>query len=177
MKKIVAFAGSNSKKSINKELSTYASSLIKNVEVIILDLNDFPLPIYGIDEETTNGIPQKAKELLEIIYSADGLVLSLAEHNGNFSAVFKNSYDWMSRIEKKLWNGIPMLLMATSPGERGGASVLTIAKNRFPYMGGNIVAVFSLPKFYDNFKDGSITNESLNLQLKEAVSILEKALN
>ena len=177
MKKIVAFAGSNSKKSINKELATYTSSLIRNVEVTILDLNDFPLPIYGIDEETTNGIPQKATEFLEIIHSADALVVSLAEHNGNFSAVFKNSYDWMSRIEKKLWNNIPMLLMATSPGERGGVSVLTIAKNGFPYMGGNIVADFSLPKFYDNFKDGSITNESLNLQLKEAVSILEKALN
>ncbi|MGB0879162.1 MAG: NADPH-dependent FMN reductase [Polaribacter sp.] len=176
MKKIVAFAGSNSKKSINKELAIYASSFIKNVEVIILDLNDFPLPMYGIDEETTNGIPQKAKEFLEIIHSADALAISLAEHNGNFSAVFKNIYDWMSRIERKIWNNIPMLLMATSPGGRGGATVLTIAKNKFPYMGGNIVADFSLPNFYDNFKEGSITNKSLNSQLQEAVAILEEKI-
>lgn len=176
MKKIVAFAGSNSKQSINKELAIYASSLLKEVEVTILDLNDFPIPIYGIDEENTNGIPKKATEFLEIIHNANGIILSLAEHNGNFSAVFKNMYDWMSRIEKKVWNNIPMLLMATSPGARGGASVLTIAKNGFPHLGGNIVADFSLPKFYDNFKDGIITDDVLNVQLKEAVSILEKSI-
>ena len=117
MKKIIAFAGSNSKKSINKDLVTYASSLLDNVEVEVLDLNNFPLPIYGIDEETENGIPNKASEFLKKIQSADGIILSLAEHNGNFASVFKNIYDWSSRIEKEVWNNTPMLLMATSPGQ------------------------------------------------------------
>ncbi|MEE9408306.1 MAG: NAD(P)H-dependent oxidoreductase [Polaribacter sp.] len=177
MKKIIAFAGSNSKKSINKELAIYASSLIKDVEVVVLDLNDFQVPIYGIDEETANGIPEQATEFLKTIHSSDGIILSLAEHNGNFAAVFKNIYDWSSRIEQKLWNNIPMLLMATSPGGRGGASVLSIAKSGFPHMGGNIVADFSLSSFYDNFNEGKVINEVLLVSLEKQVDKFKNALN
>ena len=132
MKKITVFAGSNSKQSINKQLVVYSASLVDNAEVKVLDLNDFPLPTYGIDEEIINGIPENAKRFLDILHESNGIILSLAEHNGNFTVAFKNLYDWMSRIEKKVWNEIPMLLMATSPGGRGGASVLNIAKNGFP---------------------------------------------
>lgn len=175
MKKIIAFAGSNSTKSINKQLAAYASSLVENVAVVILDLNDFPLPIYGVDEEIANGIPENSIKFLETIHDADGIILSLAEHNGNFSSVFKNVYDWMSRIEQKLWNDIPMLVMATSPGGRGGASALAIAKSGFPHMGGNIVSEFSLPSFYDNFKDNQVIGESKE-RLKEAVLLFQKAV-
>jgi len=176
MKKIIVFAGSNSDKSINKELAIYASSLVKNVESKILDLNDFLLPIYGIDEEKEHGIPEKSQKFLELIKNTDGIILSLAEHNGNFSVAFKNIFDWMTRIEQKLWHNKPMLLMATSPGGRGGASVLSIAKNTFPHMGGNVVADFSLPSFYDNFKQGSILNEELKSKLEIAVSEFQKGL-
>ena len=176
MKKIVAFAGSSSKKSINKELATYALSLVNGTETTILDLNDFPLPVYGIDEETENGIPKNAQAFFDIIQGADGVILSLAEHNGNFTVAFKNIFDWMSRIEQKMWNNKPMLLMATSPGGRGGSSALSIAKNGFPHMGGNVIVDFSLPSFYDNFKDGNIVNDELNNQLKKAVSSLEKSI-
>jgi NAD(P)H-dependent FMN reductase len=69
-----------------------------------------------------------------------------------------------------------MLLMATSPGARGGATVLEVAKGRFPYMGGNIVADFSFPSFSENFSEGVITNEALNSELKAATSKLQEAL-
>lgn len=176
MKKIIAFAGSNSKTSINKQLAVYASSLVNNTEVEVLDLNDFELPIYGIDYENDNGIPKNAKTFLDYIKSSDGIVLSLAEHNGAYATVFKNLFDWMSRIEGKLWLNKPMLLMATSPGARGGASVLEIAKNRFPFNGGNIVAEFSLPFFGENFSEGKIINKDLNSELIKQVKIFQKAL-
>lgn len=176
MKKIIAFAGSNSKNSINKQLVSYSANLIENIEAKILDLNDFPLPVYGIDSETANGIPENATLFLNEIKNADGVILSLAEHNGNFSTAFKNIYDWMSRIEQKLWSNKPMLVMATSPGGRGGASVLAIAKAGFPHMGGNVIADFSLPSFYDNFKDGSIVNEDLKKELQKAISTFKKEL-
>ena len=176
MKKIIAFAGSNSKASINKELVTYTSSLVSNVDVSILDLNDFELPVYGIDLENEKGIPDNAHKFLEAIKSTDGIVLSLAEHNGAYSTVFKNIFDWMSRIDGKLWNEKPMLLMATSPGARGGLGVLEIAKGRFPYMGGNIVAEFSFPSFFDNFKDGKIVNDELSSELNNQVKVFKKAL-
>lgn len=176
MKQIIAFAGSNSKASINKELAIYASTLVEGVEVKTLDLNDFDLPLYGIDYEVANGIPDNAQAFLDLIKSSDGIVLSLAEHNGAYAAVFKNLFDWMSRIDGKLWSDKPMLLMATSPGGRGGATVLEIAQGRFGYMGGNIVGSFSLPSFGDNFSDGKITNKELNNQLLEEVEQFAESL-
>lgn len=176
MKKIIAFAGSNSKKSINKQLVVYASGLQQEAEVSVLDLNDYPLPIYGVDEEIENGIPENAMKFLNEIKEADGIMLSLAEHNGNFTTAFKNIVDWMSRIEQKVWHNKPMLLLSTSPGGRGGASAMAIAKNGFPHMGANVIVDFSLPKFYDNFKDGRGVNEEFNQEIKEAVTTFQKAV-
>jgi chromate reductase len=176
MKKIIAFAGSNSKESINKQLATYATSLVSNVDVTILDLNAFNLPLYGIDLENEKGIPDNAHKFLDIIKSTDGIILSLAEHNGAYSTAFKNIFDWMSRIDGKLWSNKPMLLMATSPGARGGASVLEIAKGRFPFMGGNIVSEFSLPIFGENFKDNKITNSDLNSSLLKSIETFQNNL-
>ncbi|MEP5338683.1 MAG: NAD(P)H-dependent oxidoreductase [Algibacter sp.] len=176
MKNIIAFAGSNSKNSINKDLATYASSLVEHVDVNVLDLNDFELPLYGIDYEIAHGIPDNAHKFLELIKSSNGIILSLAEHNGAYAAVFKNLFDWMSRIDGKLWSDKPMLLMATSPGARGGATVLDIAKGRFVFMGGHIVADFSFPSFGDNFKDGGVSNDELNSELLKKVELFQKAL-
>lgn len=176
MKKIIAFAGSNSKTSINKQLATYAASLVDNVEVDVLDLNDYDLPLYGIDLENEIGIPKDAHRFLDTIKSSDGIVLSLAEHNGTYATVFKNLFDWLSRIDGKLWSDKPMLLMSTSPGTRAGITGLDIAKGRFPFMGGNIISTFSLPNFNDNFEDEKIINSDLNDELKEAASKFQKAL-
>jgi chromate reductase, NAD(P)H dehydrogenase (quinone) len=176
MKNIIAFAGSSSKNSINKQLAEYTAGLLNDARTEVLDLNDFPVPIYSIDEEIANGIPQNAVAFLNKIQMSDGVVLSLAEHNGNFSAAFKNMFDWMSRIQKNLWNQIPMLLMSTSPGGNGAKSVLGIAKNGFPHMGGNIIADFSLPNFNANFLEGRLINDSLKDELLEAVSKFEKVI-
>jgi len=176
MKTIIAFAGSASKTSINKKLAAYAASLVDGTEVKVLDLNDYELPLYGIDREQESGIPANAEKFLKEIKEADGIVLSLAEHNGAYATVFKNIFDWMSRIDGKLWSNKPMLLMATSSGGRGGQTVLDIAKGRFPYMGGNIVADFSLPSFGDNFSDSGIKDATLAQKLEEAIFLLSKAV-
>ncbi|OUS00844.1 NADPH-dependent FMN reductase [Flavobacteriales bacterium 33_180_T64] len=176
MKNIIAFAGTNSKNSMNKDLAIYASTLVKDTTITVLDLNDFELPLYGIDYEVEHGIPDNAHKFLEYIKSSDGIILSLAEHNGAYATVFKNVFDWMSRIDGKLWSDKPMLLMATSPGARGGATVLEIAKGRFPYMGGHIVAEFSLPSFSQNFSDGKLINEELNNALVSEVEKFENAI-
>lgn len=177
MKKIIGLAGSNSKKSINKQLVGYALSKLDGFSNAVLDLNDFEVPIYGIDLENERGIPENAQKLSDSIEGADAIVLSLAEHNGSYAAVFKNIFDWMSRINPKVWRNKPMLLMSTSPGGRGGAGVLAGAKMAYPHQGGNIIAEFSLPSFFNNFKDEKIENEEFEAKLNVAVSEFEKAIN
>lgn len=176
MKNILAFAGSNSSDSINKQLATYASSVVENTNTTILDLNDFDLPIYSKDLEAKKGIPENAKAFFNHIKNTDGIVLSLAENNGSYAAVFKNLFDWISRLEQKTFLGKPMLLMATAPGSRGGASVLAAAHDRFPRHDAKIVAEFSLPFFGEKFKDGKITDTEFNSKLKEAVKTFQNSL-
>ena len=167
MKKIITIAGSNSQKSINKSLINYTANLLEKVNVISVDLNDYVLPIYGPDFEAENGIPTAIKRLNDLFDTADGFIVSLAEHNGSYAAVFKNTIDWLSRVNMKIWREKPMLLMATSPGGRGGTTVLQSAKAYFPYLGGNVIAEFSLPNFYDNFKDGKVIESNFKKEIRE----------
>ena len=175
-KKIVAFGASNSKNSINKKLATFAANQVKDAEINILDLNDFEMPIYGIDKEMESGIPTLAHDFKAHLKNSDGIIISFAEHNGAYSAAFKNIMDWISRIEKDVWESKPMLLMATSPGGRGGSSVLDIAVNKFKFMNTNTIASFSLPSFGQNFSDeDGISNDELLTSFKEQIKIFTLA--
>ncbi len=176
MKKIITLGGSNSKSSINKQLAEYVGSTVSNVELRPIDLNEFEMPMYSIDIENEVGFSSSTKRLNELFENADGFLVSLAEHNGAYSAVFKNTLDWLSRIEAKVWRDKPMILMSASPGGRGGQSVLEIALTKFPRMGANIVGSMSFPSFYDNFKDKEIVTEELKTKLKELVVLFEKEI-
>jgi len=169
--KIIAFGGSNSQHSINKHLATYAASLFENADVEVLDLNDFAMPLFSVDLEKEVGQHELAKAFLKKIESADLLVVSLAENNGNYSAAFKNLFDWCSRIMKDVFQQKQMLLLATSPGARGGASVLEIANNALPRYGAQIKATFSLPTFNANFdlEQNKISNAELDKELKDVI--------
>lgn len=172
--KIIAFAGSNSKHSINKKLAAYAAKQFKNSEVEIIDLNNFELPLFSVDREKEMGHPKLAQDFLNKIASSDFLVVSLAENNGNYSAALKNCIDWASRINPKIFQKKPMLLMATSPGVRGGTGVLEIATRNFPRFDAEIKATFSLPSFNENFSDEKgIINEELKNKLLQLINKIE----
>jgi len=173
---ILAFAGSNSRSSINKKLVTYVANQTEDTEVTVVDLNDYELPLYSPDMEKESGIPETVIKFKSLIAESDGIILSLPEYNGSYTAVFKNLFDWLSRIDMKVWQEKPMLLMATSPGKRGGAGVLQTAIDAFPHFGGNIVADFSLPQFSDNFQAGQIINREKLVELEEKVSLFQSAL-
>ena len=172
--KVLGFAASSSTKSINKMLVTYAVSLLTDAEVEILDLNDYELPLFSEDKEEEIGQPSLAKDFLRKISESDTLVISFAEHNGSFSAAFKNLFDWCSRINPKLFQGKPMVLLSTSPGSRGGANVLTAAKVLSSRFAGEVKASVSIPGFYENFdlESKKLNNSELDEQLDRAVKSL-----
>ena len=153
MIKVIAFGASNSKNSINKKLAEFAANSLNNVEVKVLDLNHYEMPIYSIDKENINGIPQLAHDFKQELKASDGIIISFAEHNGAYTTAFKNIFDWISRIEKNVWYNKPMFLLATSPGGRGGATVLDLAVNKFQRMNSSPIVSFSLPSFNNNFDE------------------------
>ena len=138
--KILAFAGSNSKTSINKQLVEAAITQLKNglfpdVEAEVLDLNDFEMPLYRPDREEDSGIPEEAKNFYQKIGEADALIISFAEHNGSYVAAYKNLFDWTSRIDMKVYQDKPTLLMSSSPGKGAAATILRLAAESAPYFG------------------------------------------
>jgi chromate reductase len=172
--KLLAFAASNSSTSINKKLATYASSLVADADVEILDLNDYELPLFSSDKEKELGQPPLAQAFFDKIGGADAVIISFAEHNGSYSAAYKNLFDWTSRINQKLFQNKPMVLLSTSPGPRGGATVLAAAVNSAPFFEGDIKASLSVPSFHKNFdaEQGVIHNEDIKQALIDAVATL-----
>ncbi|TMP37330.1 NADPH-dependent FMN reductase [Pseudoalteromonas rubra] len=172
--KVLVFAASNSRQSINQQLASYAASLIPNAEVEVLDLNEYEMPIYSIERETEGGIPDEAQRFYAKIGAADAIIVSFAEHNGSYSAAYKNLFDWTSRIDMKVYQNTPMLMMATSPGPGGAQSVLGSAVASAPYFAADVKASLSVPSFFDNFdlEAGELTNPDIKQALEAALTLL-----
>ena len=172
--KILAFGASYSKNSINKELAHFAARQFDGADLELLDLNNFTLPLFTVDLEKESGYPDGAKNLLQMLKNADMIIISMAEHNGSYTAGFKNLFDWMSRIEDKIFDNKKVFLLSTSPGSRGGLNVMETAKLRFPKHGAEIIANFSLPEFYKNYEKGKgITHPELKHAFDEKISLIK----
>ncbi len=172
--KVLGFAASSSINSINKKLVTYAVGMLADAEIEILDLNDYELPLFSVDREKELGQPELAQAFLAKIQAADAVVISFAEHNGSYSAAYKNLFDWVSRINTKVFEAKSMVLLSASPGGRGGVGVMASASASVPHFGGEVKATFSLPTFYDNFDvdSGVIKNPKLDAELKTTMAKL-----
>ncbi len=176
--KILAFAASNSRHSINKTLVIHAANILKGVspdaEIIVIDLNDYEMPIYSIDREDETGIPTEAHAFYKAIGDANALLISYAEHNGLYTAAYKNIFDWCSRIDMKVFQDKPMVIMSTSPGRGGGANVLKTANESASFFGADIKGSLSIPSFNHNFdvEKGQLSDADLSAELKRQLSKL-----
>jgi len=170
---ILAFAASNSSQSINRQLVNYACGLVEGAQIEFLDINDYEMPLYSVDRERDSGIPELAQQFYKKIGDADSLIIGFAEHNGSYTAAYKNLYDWTSRIDMKVYQNRGMLLLAASPGPGGAATVLTAAKTSAPYFGGRVLADLSVGSIYQHFDvdTGKLTSPELQTQLQRAVDL------
>ena len=173
--KVLAFAASSSIESINKKLVTYAASLVEDAQVEVLDLNDYEMPLFSVDREQKLGQPEQAVSFMSKIEQSDAVIISFAEHNGSYSAAYKNLFDWCSRISNKVYQGKPMVLLSASPGQGGAGNVLAAAVKSMQFFDGHVKASLSVPNFGDNYdlKAGKLANKDLDLKLREALSTLK----
>jgi NAD(P)H-dependent FMN reductase len=176
MKKILGFSGSMSADSINHKLVSYAADQIKEFELNVIQLSDFEAPLYAKEREAENGIPESIQRLRTLFDDADGFIISIPEYNSSLPAGFKNTMDWLSRMEGKIFQNKPVLLMATSPGGRGGKSVLDHLSVIIPFWGAQLIGPFSLPVFKENFGESSL-NEPFDSELKSRIKELESAIS
>ncbi|WP_286234011.1 NADPH-dependent FMN reductase [Thalassotalea sediminis] len=164
MKKILAFSGSNHSQSINQSLINVAASKVSKHEVTVLDLNDYPLPMYGLDVQA-QGFPESATKLRELMSGYDALIIASPEHNGSMPAFLKNVIDWLSRLTTPgnpfFGDTVkPVLLMSTSPGPTGGATNIKTMAELMPWWGGEVKGTYSLGGFFDKYTDGQFDQET-----------------
>jgi len=170
MAHFLAFAGSNSSRSINFALVKYTVSLIEQHEVQLLNMANMPFPLYSEDYEREKGFSNSLVELRDDIRVSDGLILSVNEHNSNPSAYTKNLLDWLSRLDRKFLENTKVFLMAASGGKRGASGSLGIIDALLPRFGAEVVATFSLPLYHENFDPGKgIINAELAAKHREAL--------
>lgn len=130
--KILAFAGATRTGSYNKKVIRIAAEGARRAgaEVTLIDLRDFPMPLYDGDLEEREGLPAKAKEFKKMMLSHDGLLISTPEYNSSLPGVLKNALDWASRSEAgekplSAYEAKVACLMSASPGGLGGLRSLT----------------------------------------------------
>jgi len=167
--KILAFAATSSRKSINKQLVNYATSLVdtEEHEIEIIDMNDYEMPLYSEDREAELGQPEPARAFIDKIANSDAIVISFAEHNGSYTVAYKNIFDWASRITMQVFQGKQMVMLSTSPGPGGAGSVLKSAVESSVFFDGKVIGKLSVPSFYDNFdgSTGELSDETLRTEL------------
>ncbi len=179
MKKILAFAGSNSPRSINHQLVSYASSLLNETASTLISLRDFEMPVFGIELLEKEGAHEFAITLRKLIAEHDAFIISVNEHNHSVSAVFKNVMDWISKAgnDYNVFNGKPVLLLAAAPGLGGAKRAIEHAEAIIDELKGKVTGKFSLPQFHKNVQMNEegfqIKDESINLQLHQLIQTFE----
>ena len=102
------------------------------------------------------------------------MLVSFAEHNGTTTAAWKNIFDWMSRIEMKLWQGKPVVMLAATPGSRAGAGVLGGQEMLAPFFGAEVRGKFGIGKWAEAWdaETRRLINPEDNEALRNALGAL-----
>ena len=179
--RILALARSTRRESFNKKPLQIAVKGAREAgaEVTLLDLKDFPLPLFDQDLEAEQGMPDNGTKLKRLFIEHDGLLIASPEYNSSITAVLKNAIDWVSRPapdEPPLvaFRGKVATLMSASPGALGGLRGLVHVRSIL----GNIGVIvlpdqIALAKAHEAFEpDGSL----IDPKQQAAIEALGKTL-
>ncbi|HRS18313.1 MAG TPA: NAD(P)H-dependent oxidoreductase, partial [Bacteroidales bacterium] len=172
--KVLLFSASNSSQSINQTFIEHIAQYIHQHEVTIIDLRFFPAPLYSYDIEQKSGKPSAMMALHNLFSSHDAFIIATPEHNGALPAFFKNIVDWLSRIEKKIFQQKPVILFSVTPGAGGSKLVLQHATDLIPRWGGNLQATIGIPNYIDfeNFETYFQANQTLLSHVQKTLQLL-----
>lgn len=182
MPKLLMFAGSARTASTNKQLAALAASTAQtaDVDVTLIDLKEFGMPIYDGDLEGEAGLPENAIRLKELFVEHDGLFIASPEYNSSFSPLLKNALDWISRPhtenEPSLWaySGKVAALGSISPGALGGLRGLVPLRMMLGNIGVTVVPnQVAISNGFSAFDEtGTLKDERQSQMLKAAIDQL-----
>ena len=161
--RILAFAGSARRESLNKKLlaNVVEATRAAGATVTLLDLNDLPMPLYHGDLEDEQGMPENAKKFVEMILAHDGLLISSPEYNSMITPLLKNTIDWATRGDDNPLVGKVAAVVSASPGNFGAIRSMTMVRSLLTHLGCVVVpAQCVLPRAHEAFDDkGQLKDE------------------
>ena len=145
--RILAFAGSARSASFNRRLLRVAvrGAEANGVACTVVELRDYPLPIYDADGEARDGLPENAAKLRELFASHQGLLIASPEYNSSIAPLLKNTVDWVSRspagsADLAGFQGRLAAILAASPGPLGGLRGLAVLRSLLGNIGVTVLA-------------------------------------
>jgi NAD(P)H-dependent FMN reductase len=130
--KILVIPGSLRTGSLNARLAAAAVKelALLDVDVTLISLADFPLPIYDGDLEVKSGVPANAVNLKRMIGAHHGVLIVSPEYNSSVPPLLKNAIDWVTRVRERdetfgqVFRERAFAIAAASDGKFGGLRVL-----------------------------------------------------
>ena len=128
--KLLIFAGSTRQASFNRKLAHVAAQMARasGAEVTHIELSDFDIPMYNADLEA-QGTPTDVMKLKQLMFEHPAWIICSPEYNGSYTALLKNTIDWVSSPVKgdpawqegfKSFTGKVVGMLSASPGALGG---------------------------------------------------------
>jgi len=184
--KILAFAGSTRTESFNKKLVKVAAAGAKEAgaDVTIIDLRDYPMPLYDEDLEKKEGLSSNTRKLKELMLSHHGFLISSPEYNSSISGVLKNTIDWTSRqgddeSPMSCFKDKVAGIMSASPGGLGGLRGLVHVRAILENMGVLVIpSQVAVSKAHEAFNlDGTMKDQKQEQQVKKIGANLAQMLS
>jgi chromate reductase, NAD(P)H dehydrogenase (quinone) len=135
--RVLAFAGSARRESYNRKLlaAVIEATRAAGGDVTLLDLNDYPLPLYHGDLEDAQGMPEIASRLVTLITQHHALLIASPEYNSQITPLLKNTIDWCTRADENPLAGKVAAVVSASPGAFGAIRSMTLARQLLTHLG------------------------------------------
>ncbi len=181
--KVLVFAGSLQRDSVNKKLAIEAAYFAKEggASVKVINLEDYIAPIYDADIEKKEKMTANARKLRDLMIQNQVIIIASPEYNGSVSAALKNAIDWASRSEqgvpsREAFKGKRFVIISASPGLSGGARGLNHLRDILHNLGAFVMEQqVNIPDAYNAFNgNGHLKNVSTRNDLKH---LIDESLN
>ena len=186
MTRLLFFAGSTREGSFNKRLAALAHHIAEanGIEAVLIDLKDYPMPIYNGDLEAADGPPERARAFKALLGEYQGVFIATPEYNSSVPPLLKNALDWVTRVRAKGESGLEVFrtrvfaISGASPGYYGGMRSLMHLRQILEIgMGATVIPQqIALPRAMDAFEaDGSLKDQAQQKLCKGVVEALAVA--
>jgi NAD(P)H-dependent FMN reductase len=186
MTRLLFFAGSTREGSFNRKLAVLAHHIAEanGIEAVLVDLKDYPMPIYNGDLEAKEGPPERARAFKALLEEYQGVFIASPEYNSSVTPLLKNTLDWVTRVRAKGETGLEVFqtrvfaISGASPGYCGAMrSLLNLRQILEIGTGATVIPQqIAVPRAMDAFgADGSLKDKAQQNLCKSVVEALAVA--